>query len=65
VAELAREAKDVGWDGCFVWDDIKVGSRSLTLEHAPRDSAFWVHYVGESSNAQTDAATLPLGEKHG
>ena len=25
VAELARQAEDAGWDGCFVWDHIHVG----------------------------------------
>jgi alkanesulfonate monooxygenase SsuD/methylene tetrahydromethanopterin reductase-like flavin-dependent oxidoreductase (luciferase family) len=25
LAELAREAEDAGWDGCFVWDHIHVG----------------------------------------
>jgi alkanesulfonate monooxygenase SsuD/methylene tetrahydromethanopterin reductase-like flavin-dependent oxidoreductase (luciferase family) len=25
LADLAREAEDAGWDGCFVWDHIQVG----------------------------------------
>jgi alkanesulfonate monooxygenase SsuD/methylene tetrahydromethanopterin reductase-like flavin-dependent oxidoreductase (luciferase family) len=25
LAELAREAEDAGWDGCFVWDHLHVG----------------------------------------
>ena len=25
LADLAREAEDTGWDGCFVWDHIQVG----------------------------------------
>lgn len=25
LAELARQAEDAGWDGCFVWDHIHVG----------------------------------------
>jgi alkanesulfonate monooxygenase SsuD/methylene tetrahydromethanopterin reductase-like flavin-dependent oxidoreductase (luciferase family) len=25
LANLAREAEDAGWDGCFVWDHIQVG----------------------------------------
>ncbi len=25
IADLAREAEDAGWDGCFVWDHIQVG----------------------------------------
>jgi alkanesulfonate monooxygenase SsuD/methylene tetrahydromethanopterin reductase-like flavin-dependent oxidoreductase (luciferase family) len=24
IADLAREAEDAGWDGCFVWDHIQV-----------------------------------------
>jgi alkanesulfonate monooxygenase SsuD/methylene tetrahydromethanopterin reductase-like flavin-dependent oxidoreductase (luciferase family) len=25
LGELARDAEDAGWDGCFVWDHIQVG----------------------------------------
>jgi alkanesulfonate monooxygenase SsuD/methylene tetrahydromethanopterin reductase-like flavin-dependent oxidoreductase (luciferase family) len=25
LADMAREAEDAGWDGCFVWDHIQVG----------------------------------------
>jgi alkanesulfonate monooxygenase SsuD/methylene tetrahydromethanopterin reductase-like flavin-dependent oxidoreductase (luciferase family) len=25
LGELAREAEDAGWDGCFIWDHIHVG----------------------------------------
>ncbi|HEY2107421.1 MAG TPA: LLM class flavin-dependent oxidoreductase [Candidatus Binataceae bacterium] len=25
LADLAREAEDAGWDGCFVWDHIQAG----------------------------------------
>jgi alkanesulfonate monooxygenase SsuD/methylene tetrahydromethanopterin reductase-like flavin-dependent oxidoreductase (luciferase family) len=30
VAELAKEAEIAGWDGCFVWDHLKlIGTPSL------------------------------------
>ncbi len=25
IGDLAREAEDAGWDGCFVWDHIQAG----------------------------------------
>jgi alkanesulfonate monooxygenase SsuD/methylene tetrahydromethanopterin reductase-like flavin-dependent oxidoreductase (luciferase family) len=31
LAQLAREAEDAGWDGCFIWDHIQVLQRSVPV----------------------------------
>jgi alkanesulfonate monooxygenase SsuD/methylene tetrahydromethanopterin reductase-like flavin-dependent oxidoreductase (luciferase family) len=32
LAELAREAENAGWDGCFVWDHVQLGSAELIAD---------------------------------
>jgi alkanesulfonate monooxygenase SsuD/methylene tetrahydromethanopterin reductase-like flavin-dependent oxidoreductase (luciferase family) len=32
LADLAREAEDAEWDGCFVWDHIQVGWRDAVAD---------------------------------
>ena len=40
VAELAREAEDIGWDGFFLWDHVnfKLDEASEPLARPQRDS---------------------------